>query len=103
MFVIESKIIQKIRYRNEAKKYTSGTFERDATALEDSDVAAENHRVRNTNLEELYKTNNMVLRDLTKYYKKFLAVDRLCLGVQQGECFGKYLTCATSANFTFDF
>jgi len=28
------------------------------------------------------------LRDLTKLYDKFLAVDNICLGVQKGECYG---------------
>jgi len=28
------------------------------------------------------------LRDISKTYGKFQAVDKLCLGVQAGECFG---------------
>jgi len=31
---------------------------------------------------------DLIFRDLTKYYGKFLAVDKICLGVQAGECFG---------------
>lgn len=27
-------------------------------------------------------------RDVTKYYGNFLAVNKLCLGVKKGECFG---------------
>ncbi|CAL8072882.1 unnamed protein product [Orchesella dallaii] len=90
LFIIESKLIEKILYRNEAKKYKGGKKEdeRDPMALEDSDVVAEKSRIRETNLSQLYTTDNMVLRDLTKYYGKFLAVDNLCLGVQHGECFG---------------
>jgi len=41
-----------------------------------------------TGLYHLLCCSYKIKRDLTKYYDKFLAVDRLCLGVQQGECFG---------------
>src|SRR3989442_1303944 len=88
IFLIESKIIEKIRYRNESKKHAGKEEETDPTALEDDDVATENTRIRTTDLPELFKTENMVLKDLTKYYGGFLAVDRLCLGVKHGECFG---------------
>ncbi len=30
-----------------------------------------------------------IFRNMTKYYKNFLAVDKVNLGVQKGECFGK--------------
>ena len=48
-------------------------------------------------------------RDLTKYYGKFLAVDKLNLGVQRGECFGllgvnrAFLGLDTCAAFGQDF
>jgi len=48
----------------------------------------ENKRIRRTNLTQLYKTDNLVIRDISKYYDSFLAVDKLNLGVQRGECFG---------------
>ena len=60
---------------------------------EDVDVAAERSRV----LSEAYKSKNrqndeIVFENLSKVYKKsktnVLAVDRICLGVPQGECFG---------------
>jgi len=62
LFIIESKLIESILYRNEAKKYKGGNEERDPMALEDSDVVAETSRIRKTNLTQLYKTDNMVLR-----------------------------------------
>lgn len=88
LFIIESKVIESIMYRNEVKKYKGSDSPRDPSALEDSDVAAEKERIRTTDLTTMFETDNMVLRDLTKYYKKFLAVDHLCFGVQHGECFG---------------
>uniref|UniRef100_A0AAR5Q094 ABC transporter domain-containing protein n=2 Tax=Dendroctonus ponderosae TaxID=77166 RepID=A0AAR5Q094_DENPD len=55
---------------------------------EDSDVLAEKHQIRNTSQSELFQNYTMVLSDLTKYYKDFLAVNGLCLGVKSYECFG---------------
>lgn len=55
---------------------------------EDSDVLAEKHKIRNTAQNELFQNYTMVLSDLTKYYKNFLAVNGLCLGVKNYECFG---------------
>ena len=54
----------------------------------DSDVHNEQMRIQNTPLEHLLQTDSLVLRDLTKYYGGFLAVNNLCLGIKQGECFG---------------
>ncbi|KAJ3635392.1 hypothetical protein MTP99_008305 [Tenebrio molitor] len=54
----------------------------------ESDVAAENARIRNMPEEELRTKYALVLRDVTKYYKKFLAVNGMCLGVEPYECFG---------------
>lgn len=51
---------------------------------EDSDVTAEKEKIRRENLSGY----TLVLKDLTKYYKKFLAVNGLCLGVKPYECFG---------------
>lgn len=88
LFIVESKIIEKIRYRNESKKHAGEEEENDPNVLEDDDVTAENTRIRTSNLPELFTSENMVLQDLTKYYDSFLAVDRICLGVKHGECFG---------------
>ncbi|ODN05472.1 ATP-binding cassette sub-family A member 3, partial [Orchesella cincta] len=92
LFVIESKLIEKILYRNEAKKYKGGKKdeERDPMAHEDSDVGRPEVGKRNWAIPTLSTPSftNRITWDLTKYYDKFLAVDHLCLGVQQGECFG---------------
>ncbi|VEN47637.1 unnamed protein product [Callosobruchus maculatus] len=55
---------------------------------EDSDVAEERKRIRDMTVGELTTTYDLAVKDLTKYYKKFLAVNGLCLGVKRYECFG---------------
>ncbi|XP_066260323.1 phospholipid-transporting ATPase ABCA3-like [Euwallacea similis] len=55
---------------------------------EDSDVQAEKHKIRNTPERQLHQTYNIVVKDLTKYYKRHLAVNGLCLGIKNSECFG---------------
>ena len=55
---------------------------------EDSDVTEERQRILQTNLSDLASSDTLILRQLRKYYGSFLAVDRICLGVKTGECFG---------------
>ncbi|CAL8074946.1 unnamed protein product [Orchesella dallaii] len=57
-------------------------------ALEDSDVLTERDRIVNGSLSTLSQTNTLIVRNLTKFYDDFLAVDELNLGIQRGECFG---------------
>ncbi|XP_058465475.1 phospholipid-transporting ATPase ABCA3-like isoform X2 [Malaya genurostris] len=54
---------------------------------EDSDVLAEKKRVQMMSMADI-SNYNLVMKDLTKYYKKFLAVNNLSLAVQRAECFG---------------
>ncbi|XP_069124776.1 phospholipid-transporting ATPase ABCA3-like [Argopecten irradians] len=55
---------------------------------EDTDVATERARLANTNTAQLCWENSLVIKELTKYYGKKLAVDRISVGIPQGECFG---------------
>ena len=55
--------------------------------VEDSDVKAEQERVINSGIDQLTKENALVIRELTKFYGGFLAVDKLSLSIPQGECF----------------
>ncbi|XP_021358402.1 ATP-binding cassette sub-family A member 3-like [Mizuhopecten yessoensis] len=55
---------------------------------EDTDVAAERARLANTNTDQLCWENSLVIKELTKYYGTKLAVDRISVGIPQGECFG---------------
>lgn len=54
---------------------------------EDDDVLEEKRKFRHLD-EKIFKEYNLVMKDVTKYYKKFLAVNELCLGVRKYECFG---------------
>lgn len=56
--------------------------------IEDDDVRAERLKISSTPLSELFVTNHMVIRDLTKYYGSLQAVNKVTFGVQKGECFG---------------
>lgn len=62
--------------------------EDDEHCIEDDDVAAERERIDSISLGRLCFTDNLVLRDLTKYYGDFLAVDHISVGIPRGECFG---------------
>ncbi|XP_001662813.2 ATP-binding cassette sub-family A member 3 [Aedes aegypti] len=54
---------------------------------EDSDVAAEKKRVQAmTHVER--NQYSLVMKDLTKYYKSFLAVNNLSVAIDRSECFG---------------
>ena len=56
-----------------------------AAATEDSDVAAERERIVRTPVERLATTDAVILRQLTKFYGRFLAVDRLSVGIPHGQ------------------
>ncbi|XP_044269295.1 phospholipid-transporting ATPase ABCA3-like isoform X2 [Tribolium madens] len=66
--------------------FSSQPRENDVTL--ESDVQAENEKIINTPINVLKSDFSVVLRDVTKYYKKLLAVNRLCLGIKRNECFG---------------
>jgi len=55
---------------------------------EDSDVAEEKARVMNTPVEQLMLQNSLILAELRKYYGNFRAVNKITVGIPQGECFG---------------
>ncbi|XP_065093705.1 phospholipid-transporting ATPase ABCA3-like [Ochlerotatus camptorhynchus] len=54
---------------------------------EDSDVTAEKKRVQAMPPTELNQYN-LVMKDLTKYYKSFQAVNNLSVAIDRSECFG---------------
>ena len=57
-------------------------------STDESDVALEATRILNTPLTQLFVTDNLVVLNLHKKYKKFVAVKSLSFGVQPKECFG---------------
>ncbi|XP_058465468.1 phospholipid-transporting ATPase ABCA3-like [Malaya genurostris] len=53
----------------------------------DSDVLAEKIKISSMAQAEV-NSYNLVLKDVSKYYRKFLAVDKLSVGIRHSECFG---------------
>jgi ATP-binding cassette subfamily A (ABC1) protein 3 len=57
--------------------------------IEDEDVRAERDLINSLPDDKLVRNNKVILRELTKFYNgTFLAVDRLTVGIPDGECFG---------------
>jgi ATP-binding cassette subfamily A (ABC1) protein 3 len=55
---------------------------------EDTDVATERARLANTPVEDLFTSDSLIIKEVTKYYDNNLAVDHSSVGISQGECFG---------------
>lgn len=55
---------------------------------DDDDVIEEQRRIRETPLQALLSSHAIVLKDLTKRYGRFVAVDRISAAIDKGECFG---------------
>ncbi|KAI4463144.1 atp-binding cassette transporter subfamily a abca [Holotrichia oblita] len=54
--------------------------------IHDPDVLDETNKVRNEQINR--RIYEVVLKDVTKYYKRTVAVNQLCLGLKEFECFG---------------
>lgn len=55
---------------------------------EDDDVIIEQRRIHETPLSFLTSSQAIVLKDLTKCYGRFVAVNRISTSIGKGECFG---------------
>lgn len=55
---------------------------------EDSDVLAERIRINSIPPSQLRQQKGLLLVNLYKVYGNFVAVNRLCVGVPEKECFG---------------
>lgn len=76
-------MINRLRYRFSK---SSKSFLQPVAGLDD-DVQAEVQKVKSFSSSEIAK-RNLVLRGLTKLYKKFVAVNQIHLSVESSECFG---------------
>ncbi|KAG8175444.1 hypothetical protein JTE90_026867 [Oedothorax gibbosus] len=56
--------------------------------IEDDDVGSERSAIQNIQLHRLFQSHHLVIKEVSKKYGPFLAVDRLSFGVRKGECFG---------------
>lgn len=79
LFLIEFRALDFIynAFKYEPKKSFYNDEERDPI---DGDVMAEKHRVRNMNYNQI-RSNNLVVRNMTKIYGNFMAVNEICVGV----------------------
>lgn len=72
-------------------RYTCRPFNADESRSDDividSDVKLEKTKVHSLT-EENTALFNLVLRDVTKFYGNFMAVNELCMAVESSECFG---------------
>ncbi|XP_055711669.1 phospholipid-transporting ATPase ABCA3 isoform X3 [Phlebotomus papatasi] len=91
MFVVlllkETRVLEGIFYRGKKVLMNPIPETEEEGGLLDDDVRVEKERVREMSLTDIEK-HNLVLKDMTKYYGKFLAVNQLCVGVESGTCFG---------------
>lgn len=53
----------------------------------DDDIQAENDKVNRMTESEI-ANSNLVVKNLSKFYGNFLAVNQLCLAIEPAECFG---------------
>lgn len=88
LFLIESRTLQVIYYKLFSPSSTNINLphsDSETFVQEDSDVTRERHRIASMSIAQ---QESLVLQELTKYYGTMLAVDRLSVGIPQGECFG---------------
>lgn len=57
------------------------------SAQTDVDVKYEKERINAMQLDD-YVNYNLVMKNVSRYYKDFLAVNKLCVGIKHSECFG---------------
>lgn len=55
--------------------------------VEDEDVKFEKERINNMAPND-YKNYNLIMKNMTRYYGDFKAVNELCVGIKHSECFG---------------
>uniref|UniRef100_A0A182SFE6 Uncharacterized protein n=1 Tax=Anopheles maculatus TaxID=74869 RepID=A0A182SFE6_9DIPT len=87
LFMLEYGVLQRW-FRRKSKANPSGSLTQDPSNSEvDSDVLDEKRRIQNLNRTDIDR-HNLLLRDVTKYYGNFQAVNNLSIGINHSECFG---------------
>ncbi|RZC38139.1 ABC tran and/or AAA 21 domain containing protein, partial [Asbolus verrucosus] len=82
LFFVEGKYLKLLYYKFVArKKYPTEEIQTD------NDVQMTNEYIRTTDPAQLKEEYAVVIRDLTKYRKKYPAVDGICLGIKPEESF----------------
>uniref|UniRef100_A0A182WCA7 ABC transporter domain-containing protein n=1 Tax=Anopheles minimus TaxID=112268 RepID=A0A182WCA7_9DIPT len=86
LFGLEYGVLQRL-FRRKSKPVPSGTRNSVGSSEQDSDVLDEKRRIQNLNRTDIDR-HNLMLRDVTKYYGNFQAVNNLSIGINHSECFG---------------
>jgi ATP-binding cassette subfamily A (ABC1) protein 3 len=55
---------------------------------EDDDVAEEKKRINSNSITHLMETESIIIKNLTKFYDNFRAVNKISIGIAPNECFG---------------
>lgn len=94
LFLIEFRIFEIIYYwlRMLYRGVCCKSFLRNPPATEgsatgDVDVKYEKERIEAMATEDL-QNYNLVMKNVSRYYRNFLAVNQLCVGIKHSECFG---------------
>ncbi|XP_055683327.1 phospholipid-transporting ATPase ABCA3 isoform X3 [Lutzomyia longipalpis] len=87
LLIKETRVLEGVFYRGKKAIEAPIPETEEESGLLDSDVQAEKNRIREMTLADI-ENHNLILKDMTKYYGKFLAVNQLCVGVDAGSCFG---------------
>uniref|UniRef100_A0A182NIG1 ABC transporter domain-containing protein n=1 Tax=Anopheles dirus TaxID=7168 RepID=A0A182NIG1_9DIPT len=85
LFGLEYGVVQRLFQRK--RKPMAPNTEGSISSEEDSDVLEEKRRIQNLSRTDI-DAHNLLLRDVTKYYGNFQAVNNLSIGVNHSECFG---------------
>ena len=89
IILIEYNVFRSLRYlfaniKSDAKSDTNVGINEDL----DEDVINESKRLQFTEFDKLAEDNALIIKNLTKNYGSFTAVDNISYGVRKGECFG---------------
>jgi ATP-binding cassette, subfamily A (ABC1), member 3 len=93
LFLIEFRVFEVLYYHIRMVYRTIfGAFLRrppvpESSADTDVDVRYEKERINAMSVED-YQNHNLVMKNVSRYYKDFLAVNQLCIGIKHSECFG---------------
>jgi ATP-binding cassette subfamily A (ABC1) protein 3 len=77
------KMMAKVFARNQQTKF----FAREDSLACDEDVENEKKKIDNM-FPTAYRNYNLLMKNVSKYYDDFLAVNEICVGIQSSECFG---------------
>lgn len=100
LLLLEYGVFKWINYHINALFYATSSTSSVENEEEEEDVYAEKLKVHTFAQNDL-KKHSLILKDVTKYYRKHLAVNRINLAVDKFECFGLLGTNGAGKTSTF--